>query len=607
MPASPGVVPQPRLRGAFWPLWAAAVLVPLLTLAGGAAWSWRAVQAEAQARLLRTVDMLYEHAARAFETQDTLLAAVQQHTARMTWEEIRASREVAAFIRSIDSAAAGTSALGMVGPDARLAHISIADFPPRPIELADRDYVEAQRGPAPGYFVGELVVARVTGQAVFNLSRPRLDATGRPDGGVIWGTFRHDAFADFYAAVIEAAADTITLVRDDGAVLARYPPLEPLIGRRVPASSPQVRAVLQARNVVGGATLVDGVSPLDGERRLYAARHLPGKPIAVVYGLHPDGLRHRWLGQVAIIAAVAGALLLLLLWLTWLVQRRTRGEAAALAKGRAEAERRAAAETARAEAEASLRTAQRLEVLGELAAGVAHDFRNTVQAVQGGVSLACKALAAGDAAKARTLLGLIAEAAGRGATLTDRMLQVARHRQAGGQPNAAFELRPAFDAAVDLLARMLPAGYPVLVDAPPAGLPARVCGDVAEFEAALLNLAVNARDAMPRGGSIRIRLGVEPQRVEVGCDGLGEVGPGAGRQRQVSIAITDAGIGMDAATLARAVEPFFTTKPSGRGTGLGLSSVQAFVRAAGGAMRVESPGPGCGSTVTLLLPEAPSG
>ncbi len=127
--------------------------------------------------------------------------------------------------------------------------------------------------------------------------------------------------------------------------------------------------------------------------------------------------------------------------------------------------------------------------------------------------------------------------------------------------------------------------------------PAAVRGDRAELEAALINLVVNARDAMPTGGDITVRGAVE--RVAEAPPHPAGLAPG----RHLRLAVADTGSGMDAETLARATEAFFTTKPRGRGTGLGLATVRAFAEGVGGGVRIEST-PGRGTTVTLWLPEA---
>jgi hypothetical protein len=131
MRTTPVVPPERLRRAAFAPLWAMAVLLPLLSLLGGAWWSWRLVQAEARTRIERTTLTLREHAQRAFETQDALLAAVQRLTDGMTWEEIAASAEVAAFLRDLDAATPGAGAIGMIRPGDASPISARRNSPPR--------------------------------------------------------------------------------------------------------------------------------------------------------------------------------------------------------------------------------------------------------------------------------------------------------------------------------------------------------------------------------------------------------------------------------------------------------------------------------------------
>ncbi|MGG5810288.1 ATP-binding protein [Falsiroseomonas sp. CW058] len=579
----PRVRPPPLRRRAFWPLWAASVTLPLALLAGAAVFAWDRIQDAARADLRSSVDILHEHARRAFETQDTLLGTLQWHTRGLSWAEIAASAELAEMLRHLGDVAPGTGNMGMVAPDGRVAQIGASPFPPPPIDFSDRDYVRHQQGAEAGPFVSGPLTGRLTGRPAFNYSRPRLGPDGRPDGGTLWTTFRPRAFGAVYEAHAAGTQDEIMLLRStDGLVLASHPEMPPgTIGPAFPRQpTPRAR---------GEMAFVEAPSPADGERRLYAARVLPGMPVMVAQGLHPDGPASEWRREMAGMSAVAATAMLVLLWLTWLVRSSARAEALALARGRAEAERRA-------EAEAALRQRQRLGVLGEVAAGVAHDFRNTVQAVQGGVVLARKAVDAGDADRARSLLAMVSEAAGRGAALTERMLRLARREEPAEAGRPAGSLNPAavLTAAAELLSRTLPPGYPVTLEIRREGLPARVNGDATELEAAVLNLALNARDAMPDGGSIAIRL-------DAGAGGAAGDGPSPAEAR---ITVTDSGTGMDEETLKRVSEPFFTTKAPGKGTGLGLASVRAFVLRAGGSLRVESDGPGRGSSVTLRLPAA---
>ena len=223
--------------------------------------------------------------------------------------------------------------------------------------------------------------------------------------------------------------------------------------------------------------------------------------------------------------------------------------------------------------------------------------RTMVQAVQGGVRLILRTLDSGDLAQARATARLVGEAAGHGGALTERMLAVAR--RGGGAPDAAaLDPAQAVAQACELLRRTLGAGVTVRCEVAAEGLPPRVRGDRAELEAALLNLAVNARDAMPAGGELTVSLAPE-----VIAEGVAPHPAGLPAGRYARIAVADTGVGMDAATLARATEAFFTTKPAGRGTGLGLSTVRGFAEEVGGALRIESE-PGRGTTVTLWLPAA---
>jgi signal transduction histidine kinase len=199
------------------------------------------------------------------------------------------------------------------------------------------------------------------------------------------------------------------------------------------------------------------------------------------------------------------------------------------------------------------------------------------------------------------LARMISEAAGRGAAITERMLTLVRGddaSEAGG--GATTDPASVVAQACELLSRTLGANWRLRWDiGQGGGMPARVRGSGAELESALLNIAVNARDAMPEGGTITVSTVPETILPNAGRPGPEGLPPG----RYVRIAVADEGVGMDPETLARVGQPFFTTKPRGKGTGLGLASVRAFAEEAGGMVRIGSPGPGRGTTVTLWLPE----
>ncbi|WP_458096614.1 ATP-binding protein [Roseomonas sp. WA12] len=244
---------------------------------------------------------------------------------------------------------------------------------------------------------------------------------------------------------------------------------------------------------------------------------------------------------------------------------------------------------AREAAQARMTQTLKLEALGRLTGGVAHDFNNLLAVVTAGTSLLARTE---DPARRERLTASIAQAASRGADLTRRLLTFARRQALRPEPVA---LAPWLADIGALLSRSLQADIAVEIDAPEDLWP--VLADPAEMELAVMNLGLNARDAMPRGGALRILArNVELDAAE-DPDGL--------TGNFLRLEMSDTGTGMAPEVLARAFEPFFTTKP-GSGTGLGLAQVYGFARQSGGAARVASR-PGHGTCITLILPRATTG
>ncbi len=240
-------------------------------------------------------------------------------------------------------------------------------------------------------------------------------------------------------------------------------------------------------------------------------------------------------------------------------------------------------------AEARLREAQKMETLGQLTGGVAHDFNNLLMAVLGNLALLKKRLPE-DPRLARLVDGAL-QGAERGAALTQRLLAFARRQEL--RP-AAVDLAQLVRGMQGLLERSVGPG--VRIDPHlPEGLPAALV-DANQLELALLNLAVNARDAMPAGGTLSLTLAAVQSPAPGAPPGLA---PGA----YLRLGVQDSGAGMDAETLARAVEPFFTTKGPGRGSGLGLSMVQGLAQQSGGGLALTS-APGAGTLAEIWLPRA---
>ncbi|MBB5698681.1 PAS domain-containing protein [Sphingomonas yantingensis] len=239
-------------------------------------------------------------------------------------------------------------------------------------------------------------------------------------------------------------------------------------------------------------------------------------------------------------------------------------------------------------AEEALRQAQKMEAVGQLTGGIAHDFNNLLTIVIGSVDIARRALGVGDAMRATRAMGNAQKGAERAAALTQRLLAFSRRQPLDPKP---LDVGRLVDGMLDLVNRAL--GETVSLEV--VGDPAlwRVEADPNQLENAILNLAVNARDAMPEGG----RLVIETRNARVEPGDAAEVAPGD----YVMVAVTDTGTGMSRDTLGRVFEPFFTTKDVGRGTGLGLSQVYGFVRQSGGQVKIFSQ-EHVGTTVRIYLP-----
>ena len=243
------------------------------------------------------------------------------------------------------------------------------------------------------------------------------------------------------------------------------------------------------------------------------------------------------------------------------------------------------------------RQAQKMDALGQLTGGIAHDFNNLLTVITGNLEVLGRSLAGARAAqpapRVTRAIAAAMEGARRAAALTQRLL--AFSRQQALEPKTIDRNR-LVHRTVDMLRRTLGERITIKTTlAPDAG---RIYADPVELENALLNLAVNARDAMPDGGMIII------ETANIDGDPLtGEWHDEDGVPR-VLIAVRDSGAGMDKETLARAFDPFFTTKALGHGTGLGLSQVYGFVEQSGGHVLIESQ-PGMGTTVRIVLPRSP--
>jgi signal transduction histidine kinase/CheY-like chemotaxis protein len=239
---------------------------------------------------------------------------------------------------------------------------------------------------------------------------------------------------------------------------------------------------------------------------------------------------------------------------------------------------------AREKAQEQLRQAQKMETIGQLTGGVAHDFNNLLMAVMGNLELLRKRIP--DDPRMHRLIDGAMQGAERGASLTQRLLAFARQQDLKAVP---VDLGALIRGMIDLLERSLGPRVALHLDIPDGLPPARI--DANQLELAILNLAINARDAMQDGGAIDIKV----SRHAISSD------PALSAGDYLKVSVIDNGSGMSPETLKKAIEPFFSTKPLGKGTGLGLSMVHGLAVQLGGTLELSSV-VGCGTTATLVLP-----
>jgi PAS domain S-box-containing protein len=248
----------------------------------------------------------------------------------------------------------------------------------------------------------------------------------------------------------------------------------------------------------------------------------------------------------------------------------------------------------RAQSEDALEHAQRLESVGQLTGGIAHDFNNLLTVIQGNLQVLEELPALAADGHGQQLVAAALRASRRGAELTGKLLAFSRRQVL--QPSS-LDVGQLLQSLAGMLRRTLDQRITIEVDVAASCPPVRA--DPGQLESALLNIAINARDAMPDGGTLRFSAqpcAALPAEVRDSLDD-----PSAAQDGFVAIAISDTGSGMSDDVKPRVFEPFFTTKEAGRGTGLGLSTVYGFVKQSHGAVALDS-APGAGTKITLYLP-----
>jgi len=555
----------------------ASIVAPLLILIGGSYLAYKTTFDHARRDLVETVAIAEENLIKVLDTHALVAARLGDLLAGLSDEQIRArEKELHDRIRQQIADLPQVETAWAVD---RTGHLLVGgrNYPGRGLDLSDRDYFRAMREPGAEVYISGLQ-SRFDNKPFFAVARRRLGPAGEFDGVVVVAV-SPDFFRSFYAKLLPDSVDYAAgIFRSDGATLARYPEI---VWRGSGPAPPEALLKAAAENPRSGVLMQP--SAFDGIVKVIAYKRLERYPIYVTVGRTRASIVEEWAAFIVthLYFGVPATIALVLLCL--LALRRTRREAAATAQAREAMAQREAAE-------AQLRQAQKMEALGQLTSGIAHDFNNLLTAISGNVELLARRTRDREPELQR-LAGAAMRGVDRAATLTQRLLAFSRRQPLDPKP---LEVNRLIAGMSDLLRRTL--GEEIEAETVLGGGVWPVLIDANQLEHSLLNLAINARDAMAGGGKLTIET-ANTFLDESYAAGHEEVAPG----QYVAISVSDTGSGMTAEVRAKAFEPFFTTKETGQGTGLGLSQVYGFIKQSGGHCAIYSE-PGQGTTVRLYLP-----
>jgi two-component system NtrC family sensor kinase len=553
----------------------ASVVLPAVLFVFASWLNYRHVNAVADERIERSLDILHEHALKVFQTVDRAIAEVEEVVRGLPDAAIKSDQQrLHLRFKQIVEAVPQVQAIIVVDRDGSPLVSSAQPTVPPDATARDRAYFQAHAAGGSGTMISGLLTPRwgALGSRFFNLSRERPSADGSFNG-IIAIAVLPGYFEEFYARIGRSPGVLYAMARDDGAFLARYP-AQTNPTRGLDSSSALRQEVAKGRD--NGYYTVE--SQIDNVDRRIGYRKLIGFPVYVIAGTEISAIHAELFSTMASHLIFGLPATLLLFSILVLALKRTR-------RLYDEAERREAAEGA-------LRQAQRLEAIGQLTGGVAHDFNNLLMVVSGSVQRLRRDLSG---EKHTRILDMITTATQRGESLTRQLLAFSRQQML--MP-AVIDLTKHLPELKEMLNRSLRGDIETEVLVPQMVCAVKV--DPSELELALLNLAVNARDAMPGSGTLSIAIRPMVLRGKATEEGL--------KGQFIAIRVADTGSGIPPDVLPHVFEPFFTTKEIGKGTGLGLSQVYGFAKQSGGTVTVTSI-LGRGTVITLYLPrtrEAPA-
>ena len=529
-----------------------AAVLPTAFFMFAAAYSYRSTFEDTRLWLDGTARVTQEHASKVFQINEVLIDRAIDALGGQGDEAIRErkaqlQRRLLEIVQAIDH----LHDIRIWDADGRLL-ASSGSYPAADLSIAEDDLFRSHRIVEDRGGEPQPALGRLRGEKSLQFSQRR----SRDDGsfaGIVTLGINPGYFAGFYEQFVRSEPGlAMSLAGDDGTVLARWPPAA------APAVSP--------RPPLPGQPMQAGL--------LSAVRQLPGYPFRVEAAISRGAVISKWYRNLLVLAAFTFPTALALILVSSVAMRRARREREAVEQLRDESVRRL-------QMEESLRQSQKLEAIGRMTGGVAHDVNNLLMVIGSNLHL-IRRLEPRLAQSPQ--LAAIAKTAKTGERLMRQLLAFSRRQALNPE---VIRLQDRMAALVALVRTTL--GGRVTIDVKVDEDTAPIEVDTAELELAMLNLAVNARDAMPDQGELAIRARNLPPGEMADLEG-----------RFVELSVADTGTGIAPEDMPYVLEPFFTTKAAGKGTGLGLSQVYGLCAQAGGTVRVEST-PGKGTRIRMFF------
>ena len=560
-----------------------ALALPLL-LATWFSWHRRVqVLEEINRTASRSVLALEQHAANMLDVHMLVLRQLDDLTHGKSGNQVIGDSRLKDSVTSLTREFPQISVVGLADADGRIWLSSVAGATVN-ATVADRDYFLVHKNDATkGLYISEPFTGRLNGARQFSISLRRSTSSGGFDG-IIFATVQLKHFIQFWEHFAPSSNYLIPLVRNDGIVIARYP-----FSDSPPRRNPQDPFMTHLRESPQG--LYTAVSPVDGIERINAYSQIKSYPLYISFSVDKAFVLRSWRHNSTLAASMAVflALLLAAFWLS--VVRQLHQQKVSATRWRVIAEDLKLEVGRRKDAEEAMRQSQKMEAVGQLAGGIAHDFNNLLAALVGNLQLMRRRLDQGTVNDLPRYVAAAESITSKAGAMTQRLLAFSRRQTLAPAP---LDVKERIESMRELITQTV--GPSINVRTAFSQDTCNTLCDPNQLDSAMLNLAINARDAMPGGGDLTITVTREYlTAVEAAAFQLPAKPP------YVVVRVKDSGAGMAHEIIQRAFEPFFTTKPAGQGTGLGLSMVYGFVTQSGGQVKIDSH-PGAGTDVAIYLP-----